>query len=70
MKAWKPYNLVCDDEDEYFEPLAREDRVLAAKITLIIRLAMLRAKNKEAPHVGPSFVPMCRCMIRPITPDE
>lgn len=71
MKAWSPGNLICEDADEHYEPLDKKDRILAAKITLTIRLAMHRAAELQK-HIqaGPPQLPNCRCVTRPIISPE
>jgi hypothetical protein len=47
MKVWQPGCLVADDADEHYEPMDREGRILAAKITLHIRLQLHKAGLKD-----------------------
>jgi uncharacterized protein with gpF-like domain len=71
VRAWQPGNIVCDEVDEYYEPIDPKERALAAKITLTIRLAMHRAAEKQK-YLDP-YRPEninCRCVLKPITPDE
>ncbi len=61
QKEWKPGCIVCDDVDEYYEPIERTERKFAARLALELKLIMHRAKlDVKKLKVSPAIEPKRR----------